>query len=433
MSQGNICLIGVIKGAMSIVNYQVLGSYQSSGCVALGALISQSSIINIHKLNFQPSSYNIGNESSYLISNSNSSQIYISNTTIVIGTIYTAAIFSQITTTSTNYLQFGGVTSQINSTQLNVNNIIYDTKLQYVSQNIANSGLIVGNSNFSLNQMNIDNICLQSVVNSVTQFLQYGLLGIFEGRLFIGASSIIIISSGISTKFGTIGILTELCISAQISDLQIYFTVKSNVGSYNSPLVGYQKALNCTVINVSIYNSSMNSSYYCGSLFGVIVKNNISLINSSVIKSNMTCGSAVGGIVGVISCQSNTTVINQMIYSCFLNSGEYAGAMAGTLGDTIAGLQMLFVYIQNFTLSNTNITSILYAGGLIGLSQNNPKISFDSLTINTIRVQGQYYGLFVGKLTTGSVVITSSQSQGQNYINGVKQVNCASLINIYGC
>ncbi|CAL6091526.1 Hypothetical_protein [Hexamita inflata] len=420
MSQGNICLIGVIKGTMNIVNYQVKGSYQSSGCVALAAMISQSSIINIHQLNFQPSSYNIGNESSYLISNSNSSQIYISNTTIVIGTIYTAAIFCQIATTSTNYLQFGGVISQINSTQLNVNNIIYDTKLQYVSQNIANSGLIIGNSFFSLNQININNICLQSIVNSVTQFLQYGLLGIFEGRLFIGASSIIIISSGTSTKFGTIGILTELCINAQISDVQIYFTVKNNVGSYNSPLIGYQKALNCSVINVSIYNSTMNSSLYCGSLFGVIIKNNITIISCSVVRSNMTCGSAVGGIVGVISCQSNTTIINQMINNCNFNSGDYAGAIVGTVGDIVDGSQNPFIFTKNITISNTNVISVLYAGGLIGMSRNNPQFQFDQLTINTIRVQGQYCGLFVGKLTTGSIVMTSSQSQGENYVNGIK-------------
>ncbi|CAL6004763.1 Hypothetical_protein [Hexamita inflata] len=433
MSQGNISLIGVIKGTMNIVNYQVLGSYQSSGCVVLGVMISQSSIINIHKLNFQPSSYNIGNQSSYLISNSNNTYIYISNTTIVVGTIFTYAIFCQIATTSTNSLQFGGVASQINSTQLNVNNIIYDTKLQYVSQYIANSGFIVGNSNFSLNQININNICLQSTVNSVTQFLQYGLLGIFEGRLFIQSSSCIINSSGTSTKFGTVGILTELCINALISDVQIYFSVYSNVGSYNSPLIGYQQAINCSIINTTIYNSSMNSSYFCGSLFGVIVKNNISIINSSVIKSNMVCGSAVGGIFGVISCQSNTTIINQIINNCQFNSGQYAGAIVGAVGNIVDGSQNPLIYTKNITISNTNIVSVLCAGGLIGISENNPQFSFDSLTLNTIRIQGQQYGLFVGYLITGSIVIKSSQSKGQNYINGVQQINCASIINIYGC
>ncbi|CAL6070461.1 Hypothetical_protein [Hexamita inflata] len=256
----------------------------------------------------------------------------------------------------------------------------------------------------------------------------------FEGRLFIESSSFIINSSGTSTKFGTIGILTELCINAQISNVQIYFTVKSNVGSYNSPLIGYQKAINCSIINVSIYNSTMNSSYYCGGLFGV-TWNNITITNNSVIGSNFTCGSAVSGIICVISAKSNITIINQLINSCTLNSGDYAGAMVGTV-ELINqnGLQNPYIQINNFTLSNTNITCIKYAGGLVASVQTQSQFIFNSLIIRNIRVQGQYYGFLVGyNMYNSQFVIQSSQSQGENYVNGIKQINCDQLMNINGC
>ncbi|CAL6045599.1 Hypothetical_protein [Hexamita inflata] len=112
-SFGAIYLIGYIQCSFNIVNYQVLGTYTSSGQIALISPIVYLSSVFAQNITFSPACFNPGNVSSYLFSVSNMSAFVLSFIAIQIGNTTNPSLQNQIASTSVYFYQFGGIISQM--------------------------------------------------------------------------------------------------------------------------------------------------------------------------------------------------------------------------------------------------------------------------------------------------------------------------------
>ncbi|CAL6060335.1 Hypothetical_protein [Hexamita inflata] len=114
-TQGNISLIESATGVFNVTGFQVLGTYQSQGCVALGANTANTSAVIMNNVSFAPSAFNVGNQSSYLFTKVNSSQIKLTNVTVKLGNSSHPAMSSFRLRNSSLLLSVRGLVSQMNN------------------------------------------------------------------------------------------------------------------------------------------------------------------------------------------------------------------------------------------------------------------------------------------------------------------------------
>ncbi|CAL6101037.1 Conserved_hypothetical protein [Hexamita inflata] len=372
-STGNITLISNINGVFNISGYQVLGSYISTGTVAMIGININSITVNVNQLSFQPTMYNVGNGSSYLFANSVTTicKFRITNIAFIIGN---NTNFLLLGSTSNSY-QFGGIIAQINSiSQANINNVVLDSYQTFTSSYIGHSGFLIGYVQQISSSIVINNVCIQQNMTSTQlQSTYFGLIGSNYGNTSIQNASIIfsaLTQQQYSHCFGIIGIQWYNSLYAEVINLITTVSFSTSSGSGVASVFGY--------IHWNTNNSIQNTSIVGGN------------INASGV-------SYVGGFCGLQQSSSNLTIYNSSISKTNV-SGMYVAGFVG--------------YI------NTNTSSTLY---LV-----NSKIQFVYLSgSSTIRVVGN----------NGTYYISGSSSTS-NYVNNVKQSDCAILSNVWsvaGC
>ncbi|CAL6049362.1 Conserved_hypothetical protein [Hexamita inflata] len=328
-SLGNISLINNITGNFSILNFQILGYYQSNACVALVGLSFVQANAIIKNINFMPSQFNIGNMSAYLISQVQGSSVNISQIVIVVGNSSNQQILTAIS--STVALQFGGIICQTNNSTTNIVQVIYDCHQTYSSQNMQNTGLLVGYAIQQLNTILIKQICMQQVLSSI-KLIHFGVIGIFEGKLQLQELSIKL-DSGVSyfEGVGIIGLQTTNCINSSFNNIFITTNMLASTGSQvNGGIVGYQLGINTYVQNINLNNSNLNSTNYAGGIVGLLSSTSVFFVENSTIQfSNFsTTGHSCSGIIAY-STSSRITVINSQINTIKLTAGSFTGLIFG--------------------------------------------------------------------------------------------------------
>ncbi|CAL6099093.1 Conserved_hypothetical protein [Hexamita inflata] len=451
-SQGSIALIGIVDGSLNITKYQVLGFYISLNYIALVTIKINSSQIKIYNINFAPDVFNAGNRSSYLFSEVNSSNVLLDDISIVLGTIQNPMLSNYISTTSTNYFQFGGLVSNQNSTTLRISNIQYDIKQTLMIFYITNSGLLIGNSNSTSNNVTIQHICLSHIIKSYTSFNVFGVIGYFEGTIQIQQSNILIsIQSADKLSYiGVIGSITNACIYTNIQNIITSVDVNENTGRYISALVASHTSLNCTILNSTVQNSHIQSAQYTGGFIGFC--NSLVVIQySTVINSAVKSGLNAGGIIGY--AYSNIQISNTTVQNISVGNGTSFSSFMG-------GLQIGSVLtISNDQAINVTVSGVTHAGGIIGYAEYNSNIqiaevlisnsSFSASSSNAGAFLGTFSEIYYGcimKIVKSSIynitinspqnaglivgyrypayTVLTSISEGYNYINNIKQNNC---------
>ncbi|CAL5979531.1 Hypothetical_protein [Hexamita inflata] len=410
MSQGNITLIGSVCGVMNITGYQILGVYQSTSCMAMITLTMTSATLNVTQLNFMPSEYNSGNSSSYTLSSVSSSTVSFSSVSVVLGNETYSQVANSIASAAGMQYQFGGIINVLNNSNISVIRIIYDSKQIFNSQCIKDYGLILGQTQQTLNQLVLQSICVSQNISQVTYIWITGLIGQFSGNYSIQQASVSIEIQGTYVSyFGVVaGVQTTQCVNAEVINFRSMLNTivdLSNLSSTNNNIVsgffGYQYALNCSVQNSTVLTSNITAQYHAGGFCGYAYLTNFSILNSTVLNSSIKSSqNYTGGFVGR-SFNFNFSLINSSIIHCNISSQQYSA------GGYIGQMYSSQIYISFSTIQNVRISSPNYVGIVLGCDN----------------------GLTLSGSNTYSIV--NSQSFGYNYINGVIQTNCVSFSNAW--
>ncbi|CAL6069641.1 Conserved_hypothetical protein [Hexamita inflata] len=341
-SNGNITLINYINGAFNVSGYQVLGSYLSTGTVAMIGININSATINVNQVSFKPTAFNAGNSSSYLFGNvATTSTIQINYFAVIIGSSYNFLLFDSISTSSSNYYRFGGIIAYINGNSVvNVNNLILDSYQKFTTSQVSKSGFLVGeNINSISSSITIQNVCLQqNMTSTTTQFQFFGLIGYNQGNTYIQNALVSFsVQSAYFTGFGIIGYQehNSNSIQAEIINLIISVNVSLGGGIFVGSLFGTQYASNCSIQNTKVVGGNISSnSSYVGGFIGAQVYNT-QITNSSLQQSVISGLTYIGGFVGYFNYQLLLTNSNIQFVTLV---GSGVGIVAGNFGSSASFL-----------------------------------------------------------------------------------------------
>ncbi|CAL6011700.1 Hypothetical_protein [Hexamita inflata] len=459
-TQGNISLIESATGVFNVTGFQVLGTYQSQGCVALGANTANTSAVIMNNVSFAPSAFNVGNQSSYLFSFSNSSIINLNAFSIFSGSAQVSKL-TNISSNSSNLYQFGGLISELNSSYFWVTNLNQFFNVSIQTQ-FSQFGVLIGRSALIGNYIEFKALCinynLQTTTATMNNTMNYfGIIGNFEGALHVLNSNIqlTLINNSVYNNLGTVGLVSSsLCKYLYFSSLKVNMNINQNTGSYVGALVGFNQYPNCTILNSSVQNTNMNASSYSGGFIGYSLNSNVFISHCSIFNSSiMAVSSYSGGFIGY--AHLNITIQNSSVQNSNFSKKSYQAGFVGCLkagsillisigqvfNSNIRGADFSGAFVgctdsgsyvtisDGLIFNNSIIATTQIAGGFIGATYNtyNVRIVISKLIQTTITTP-LYYSMTIGYVTASTVIITTSVSEGDNFINGVKQQNCLNYV-----
>ncbi|CAL6055238.1 Conserved_hypothetical protein [Hexamita inflata] len=453
VTQGNISLIETSNGVFNITGYQILGVYQSTSCVALGANSLNSSSVYFNNISVAPSVFNVGNQSSYLFVAVNGSNIEFSVLSIILGNSSNPALSNFVFSIASFQYQFGGLISMMNSTTVKIQDLSYNCKQIFKIYYVQNSGLLIGRSNASANIIGISHICLYYAVKSYSILNSFGIIGYLEDQINIIQSNIMIniISADSLSNAGILGYVTTTSQSIILYSLKVIYNINNfGIGSYIGAIVGNQNSPNCTILNSSVQNSNLNGSTGVGGFIGQcysMITITSSSIFSSNISSNIQCGgiigyvglnvtiqncsiqnssvgfaSSIGGFVGQLKHSSIMYVSIGQVFSCAIRGKEYVGGFFGYI-ETF----MNIVLSDCLVVNNSIKASSNAAGNLVGITYSSVRIIISKIVTCTVSAVSNAQ-LAIG-YSTAAHMISTSVSEGDNYVNGIKQAMCLNFAN----
>ncbi|CAL5978978.1 Conserved_hypothetical protein [Hexamita inflata] len=424
-SSGNITLINNINGVLNVSGYQVLGTYTSTGSVAMLGLNVNSATVNVNEVNFKPTVFNVGNCSSYLFGNAaTTSTIYVNNFAVILGSSSNFLLLGSISTTSnsSNYYLFGGTIAYINSNSVvNINNVILDSYQQFSTSYVSYSGFLVGYSKLAGSSITIQNVCLQQNMTSTTlKFYQFGLIG-YNGNSSIQNINIALAVQGTYFQyFGIIG-FQQASAYSEVVNSRTSVSIISSTGYYIGSLFGWEAAQNCLVQNVSVVGGKISSgtTNQVGGFIGQQTQN-LTIQNSSIQLTNISGSSVIGGFVGWQ--QQNLTVMNSSIQQT--NISGSSSDVGGFVGHQYQNLT-----IQNSSLLQINISGQSQVGGFVGYQEKSVYLTNSKIQSARLSSTGLNIGIVVGVFFSGSTVYYTNSSSAQIYVNNTLKPNCAALSN----
>ncbi|CAL6086587.1 Conserved_hypothetical protein [Hexamita inflata] len=361
-SSGRISLINNINGILNIFGYQILGSFISTQTVAMVGINLNSAIVNVDQINFKPFIYNVGNGSSYLFGNAitTSCTFSINNLAIILGNSSNFLLLGSSSSQSTYYL-FGGIIAFINiDSTVNINNIIYDSYYKFSTNQVSNSGILIGTAQSSQNSILINNVCLQQNMTSITQFNCFGLIGWNQGSATVQNISILLAVQGTYFyRFGIIGYQCSPQAEMKIENLITTLNFNSNSGDYISSVFGLEEAKNCSVYNATVKGGNINSNLNRVGGFSGDVYSNMTIQNSTISDTNISGSTAIGGFIGWCGSTAALYLVNTNIQFVSL-SGPSAGIIIGQKNGRVVILtsQSFQNYINNVQQKNcTNLSN----------------------------------------------------------------------------
>ncbi|CAL6090959.1 Conserved_hypothetical protein [Hexamita inflata] len=361
-SSGRISLINNINGILNIFGYQILGSFISTQTVAMVGINLNSAIVNVDQINFKPFIYNVGNGSSYLFGNAitTSCTFSINNLAIILGNSSNFLLLGSSSSQSTYYL-FGGIIAFINiDSTVNINNTIYDSYYKFSTNQVSNSGILIGTAQSSQNSILINNVCLQQNMTSITQFNCFGLIGWNQGSATVQNISILLAVQGTYFyRFEIIGYQCSPQAEMKIENLITTLNFNSNSGDYISSVFGLEEAKNCSVYNATVKGGNINSNLNRVGGFSGDVYSNMTIQNSTISDTNISGSTAIGGFIGWCGSTAALYLVNTNIQFVSL-SGPSAGIIIGQKNGRVVILtsQSFQNYINNVQQKNcTNLSN----------------------------------------------------------------------------
>ncbi|CAL6106755.1 Hypothetical_protein [Hexamita inflata] len=472
VSTGSLYLIDTLNGNLYVTGYQILGYYFSTNIVSLGSQMVQDSNIFLNYVQIAPMQFTIGNLSSYLIARVNNSNIKISHVNIQVGNFSINNQLTTISTTSTNYMQFGGLIACQNSTKLQISDIQLILYELISTQFVNSSGQLLGTINAG--NSSIYTVCLQyqSLIQN-SEIRNFGMIGQVYGILLISMISSQYhyqLIQSLVNMVGMIGIISG--ITSNMINIDSQMTIKQNQGQSvgvvsgcivsnswsaqnitvkNSYLTGnFNLGLFTTrtsqgsIISSSFSSSYLNSSNLTYSIQGGMIAETLSnifvqqcIINNITMFSNNTFGWSIsGGLIG--DAHNFNTIIQQTaVKSSDIQSYGLVTSSASS-GGLVAWIYNTILLISDVQITNIILKAQSYTGSVFVASM----ISFNTcLDINVVRTQIKqiqivikgtqiYSGIIFAVGSAGSTIFTFSQTntEGSNTINGAQITNCENVV-----
>ncbi|CAL6001058.1 Conserved_hypothetical protein [Hexamita inflata] len=346
LSNGNITLINYMKGVINIINYQILGVYQSYNCIALISLITNTATINVTNINFMPDTFHAGNFSSYLFSSVSRSIVQCNNLAVMHGN--NSKYQNLISQSSSNSYQiyFGGLITNQNITKVNINQLILSCYQNYSTQYIQFSGFLIGRAIGKENSITITNVCFQQIISSNGQQQYYlGTVGFNDGNLTLLQSQFQI--TGYLTNiniFGVIGYVSNQSVS-EFNNIIVTLNTSSIRLGQTGAICGFNSALTTLFKNILVNSSNIQSNADNGGLVGVLQNTGALVQNVTVQYTNLTCFDfGAGGLFGYLK-GSSLAIINTTINSIRVSSSRNYGVIIG-------------MYVSGISLNIQNSKSI---------------------------------------------------------------------------
>ncbi|CAL6105065.1 Hypothetical_protein [Hexamita inflata] len=351
LQNGKITLINTIQNSINVTNYQVSGIYQSYFCVSLVSLISSSTVITVNNLNFAPTVFNVGNQSSYLFSQVQNCSVLLNSIAIILGS---NQVFQELVSANYSDYQFGGLVTSISKTRLQVNNVISSSYQNYGVKDTKYSGFLVGNSTDTASNVTIQNLCLQLSVKSTGQFYYFGIVGFNQGNTsFSQAQVSFSCAVAFYNGFGIIGVQFDSSKFSEITDVEVVL-VSNGAYGYVGALYGYCQANVKKMSNILVNRSSITAEYYTGGLIGYVIFTTALVQNATVQFSNLSSsGQASGGLIGTangVTLQLFDITINTVRIVSASNSGIVLGANNG---------------VNTFVITNSKSTGVNYVNNVV--------------------------------------------------------------------
>ncbi|CAL6001260.1 Conserved_hypothetical protein [Hexamita inflata] len=359
-SQGNITLIGTISGTMTITAYEVLGTYQSSQAVAMVGLIvkitvtSPNTTVTINQLCFKPTVFNIGNCSSYLFGSVIMSTLSFRDITLIIGND-NINVTTSIASAIGSQFQFGGLGNFIDSSNISIINLISDSKQQFITDYVQQTGFIVGSitSVTILSTLQSTNMCiLQQLKSTTKEFYCLAPISNIDGNSSVKNVNIELYVQGLYFKYlGIIGKQSSRSIYSEIINIRSILStiVESAVGQITGSVFGEQNALNCSIQNTSV-NENITSQYSVGGFIGQIQSSNISLMSCDSTCNITVDLKSAGGIIGS-QMNTNTYIIQTHVLQSFIKGYSNIAGFIGLCGASL-------ISINDSTITNITIIGV---------------------------------------------------------------------------
>ncbi|CAL6087948.1 Hypothetical_protein [Hexamita inflata] len=372
-SSGNITLISGIGGAMNVSGYTVLGTFQSIKTVAMIGLNAYKAKLILNQLSFRPSVYNVGNCSSFAISYINQTLVTITSISIIIGNNITIAqIGDSISTTDKykSYYHFGGVVTDLNSSDIYIQQMILDAYTIFSVNFVSFSGLIVGTVLSQSSTVTLLNICAQaSIYFSSGQINWFGVIGYNKGNISLQHSTMLVTINQQVCSSNSVGVVGSQSISsgyAEILSLQLQFQVIADVSSWGNvgSLFGYMQANIVLIQDVVVQNSKITAGQWVGGFAGYLY-NTASIINSILKSSNISGQNCVAGFIGLCS-NAQVTISDTQILNTKITAQSYFGLISNSDNDNSFYITSSFSaqnYINEIKQLDCTITNALTQNG----------------------------------------------------------------------
>ncbi|CAL6038496.1 Conserved_hypothetical protein [Hexamita inflata] len=477
LSSGNITLINASSGVMNITGYQVLGIYYSTQYVAMIAFsILPQSNLRIYNVTFQPSFYNVGNQSSYFIiyinsQFSNVNNISFNNISLNLGDISQFQTLASVSSTASKKYIFGGlITLPDSNTILNITNLLLNCYQNVNTDYVFNSGFILGFKDYVDMNITLQDTCIQQNISSKTlNFENTGLVGGQAGCVYIKQSSIMLtIQSNydLMNDFGNFGVVSQYGLGRYTELINLITTMKviintpkyGNFGFFgrNSGLDGaikhctfekynittlsavgmlcqHYEVLTSLILNVTVQTCNISAGGSVGGLISHRQNGNTIIQNATVLNINITgtgnnnlkyIGAIFGNIVSEYFISYNFENINVLS-----NKIQGISVTAGVMGQIDCQTSMMVQYpiIPNITFSdillfNNNITGSVFSSGIVAIFStvcNQEILFFQNLRLISCNIQclsGICGGLVssFGHNETQSAILTVKNSIIQN-------------------
>ncbi|CAL6035281.1 Hypothetical_protein [Hexamita inflata] len=330
-SSGNITLISYINGVLNITGYQILGTYVTTLTVSMIGLAITSATVNVNQVCFNPNVFDVGNGSSFLFGNATTKNIInIKNFVVILGNSSNFLLIGSISTTTSQKFQCGGIIANIYSNSiLSVNNVMYDSYLNFSSSYVVNSGFLVGLIKQNSNSISINNACLQQNMTSTgLQFIFFGLIAINYGNISIFNASVKF-NAQTTAYFNGFGIIgyQQTSLYAEVINLRTFVSLNASSGEYIGSIVGAQNIRNFSVSNTTVGGNISSGSKYVGGFIGSPSNSNNTVQNSTICKMTISGKYNIGSFVGW-NWRSQLNIINSIIEFVHI-SGSNCGVAVG--------------------------------------------------------------------------------------------------------
>ncbi|CAL6100017.1 Hypothetical_protein [Hexamita inflata] len=312
-----------------------------------------------------PYIFSSGSYSSCLLSQVTQSSLQLNDVAVILGN--NSKNNDLVSAPQTSTFLFGGLVTRLVGSTIRLNQFISSCQLNFNTQNMQQSGFLIGYAVGNSNSIQIENTCMYYVVFGTGTYTYFGVIGQNDGNITFKKSQISLSGTlAYYDNFGVIGYQTAQSSYSLTTDIQIILNI-NNGSAYGQAgsLFGANNAAVKQISNIQVNKSNLFVTVFSGGLVGSLAQTSAQIQNVTIQSTNLSCQKhGCGGIFGYVS-NSSIQVKNSTVYSVRISAqsgyGQVLGFISGSVSLNIQNSKSLGNnYINNALQQNCpNFTSVV--------------------------------------------------------------------------